>query len=375
MSQEKIDLLKQFCDDAELTVPSVQRINESIFVVKTEINRNFPAGLLHVRLNKFNEPYFVCACKKLKIILSPNCSVSMENDKCDHILLIYAAILSSEELAEEFSMQINEMVTYFDVRSIDAVEFPTSDEGTNSVIDFQNLTTTIETSLPHESVSMPTTTIENLEDIELIQVPNPIDENNTILDYENGASLDQFYDESGDDFHPLNIDNIRIVNDESTATGENLESLELIDCHVELMDQFKLAECANEICFGDGQEDYFDSNTIYDMSLAEWNCVPADSTFSQDDIYMNDVEQNDNIVTGNDSPGRASIISSTYNGTIDTSDNETNQIELDLFINWLDSIIERINLTMNFAGDGRPEPLVFSIPQVRIIFKNNQKQQ
>lgn len=43
------------------------------------------------------------------------------------------------------------------------------------------------------------------------------------------------------------------------------------------------------------------------------------------------------------------------------------------FIEWLASVTERINQTMHFQFDGKPEPLVFHAPHVSdfcFVFKN-----
>lgn len=366
---DKISAMKDCYNEAEASVPLVQRISENTFVVQTEVSRIFPAGLLHVKYSSSKEPHFVCACKKIKILLTPNHSVVMESDKCDHIIFVFAAILSSEKLTYEFGSLLPAIEMLFNVKEIVRMDAAApADLDSDSVIDFQNLTTTIETSLTKESISMPTSTIEDLENIELIQVPGEFDESSAIVDYENVASVEQFESDSTD-LHSLSFDNIRIINEQPTGAADNLDSLELIDCHVELMDQFKMAEYANEVYFGDSQVDYFDSNTIYDMSLGEWNCVQSDApTYQPEDVLMasNDPEEQPPLTV--DSPRKTQItnVVSAESGSsaTKTSEEETDPVGVDFFTNWLDSVIERINLTMNFADDGCPEPLIFSTSHV-----------
>lgn len=102
--------------EAEYKVPMVQRITQSQFVVKCDTSSTFPAGRLHVALtgggvssgtdHKSNNITCSCACKKLKILMSPNNSVVLESDKCEHIFITIAAILSNTELKVEFSKHI-----------------------------------------------------------------------------------------------------------------------------------------------------------------------------------------------------------------------------------------------------------------------------
>lgn len=79
----------------------IQKLNSTIFVVKCEESKMFPAGRLHVSVfsdivpNKGGE--FSCSCKKLKIILEADDSVTMKQEVCDHLLLLLAAILNKPE--------------------------------------------------------------------------------------------------------------------------------------------------------------------------------------------------------------------------------------------------------------------------------------
>ncbi|XP_037946025.1 uncharacterized protein LOC119678328 [Teleopsis dalmanni] len=84
----------------EQKIPSVQRISATAFVVKCLKSRIFPMGYLHVTATgkqlsaKKHVSTHVCACKKLKIIVESDNSVVMQEEICDHILLVLAAILS-----------------------------------------------------------------------------------------------------------------------------------------------------------------------------------------------------------------------------------------------------------------------------------------
>ncbi|KAH8267867.1 hypothetical protein KR026_009840 [Drosophila bipectinata] len=78
-------------------IPAVQRLNASTFVVKCERSESFPAARLHVTVMASGTGYYACVCKKLKIIVEPDNSLVMQDEICDHLLLVLAGILSSPE--------------------------------------------------------------------------------------------------------------------------------------------------------------------------------------------------------------------------------------------------------------------------------------
>ncbi|XP_017038959.1 uncharacterized protein LOC108086533 [Drosophila ficusphila] len=92
--------LYKFAEEEE-HLPAVQKLNHSTFAVKCERSESFPAARLHVTvfangLSKKKGSY-ACACRKLKIIVEPDNSLVMQDEICDHLLLVLAAILSSPQ--------------------------------------------------------------------------------------------------------------------------------------------------------------------------------------------------------------------------------------------------------------------------------------
>ncbi|XP_023293137.2 uncharacterized protein C2orf42 homolog [Lucilia cuprina] len=85
----------------EKLIHPIQKLNSSIFVVKCVESKMFPAGRLHVTVFSNMVPNksgnFSCSCKKLKLILEPDNSVTMKQEICDHLLLLLAAILNKPE--------------------------------------------------------------------------------------------------------------------------------------------------------------------------------------------------------------------------------------------------------------------------------------
>lgn len=371
--------------EGQSSIPIVQRINATTFVVKCSVSQTFPAGLLHVSFTHSPKPSHACTCKRIKIIMSPSSdSILLENVECDHLLLTFAAILSDDGIKEEFSQHMTAIEKCFD-------EMPTNDTTPTlhmtSVIDFENLTTTIANDFSTEGVTMPSALIDNLENIELISIPNALDDDPTIgIDFENNLKLEKFQEDSNER-HSLSIDNIQII-DDATTNDMRLENLELIDCQVELMDQFKLTECmafdADEIYSSENNQiGYFDANPISDMTLTEWNSVNGE---------YSDIFPKETVV---DDANSATLMTTTATRTTSTAPRKVRKAakrthpvdvatsEIDLlpddanapltgveskwFTNWLDSVIETINLSMNFADDGQPKPLVFSVSQVKLL--------
>lgn len=45
---------------------------------------------------------YLCACKKIKILMSSNQSIILEREACEHVLLVFVSIMSSNNQKEEF---------------------------------------------------------------------------------------------------------------------------------------------------------------------------------------------------------------------------------------------------------------------------------
>ncbi|XP_020811959.1 uncharacterized protein LOC110186959 [Drosophila serrata] len=102
ISQEQKQQLWQLYKYAEEQehLPAVQRLNATTFVVKCERSESCPAARLHVTAlanGSKRKPgaSYACACRKLKIIVEPDNSLVMQDEICDHLLLVLAGILSS----------------------------------------------------------------------------------------------------------------------------------------------------------------------------------------------------------------------------------------------------------------------------------------
>lgn len=371
-------------NDSESSTPLVQRINRTMFVVGCKNSIAFPAGLLHVTININNDSAnYLCACKKIKILMSPNNSIVLENEKCDHILITIAAIMSNAKLIDEFRAHLKLVADFLDTNTLNKV--PSKD----LTFDFQNHCTNVETSFLTENYDCATvssTLIDNLDNIALIQIPNVLTDENHIL----SDNSNQSDDTNQKEMESVNVENIRIINETNSNDDVNLEGLELIDCQVELMDQFKLTDNV-ELCdmddavyLSDNQIDYFGMDAISDMpEFNTWTNEHVDFL----NLYENDTKIEDDKIDATDGhinqqrrPKNESLLTmkstthstaSNGNSNDDLEDimlEQSNPNEHKLFLNWLNSVIETINLTMDYSDDGHPDPLVFSLPHVIIYF-------
>lgn len=244
-----------------------------------------------------------------------------------------------------------------------------------------------------ESSAISATLIENLDNIELIPISSLLN-NNQEIDGQNMISFDEslaLNEENSDETHMQSIDmeNIPIINQINANENENFDEIELINCNVELMDGFKFTDkvefCDEEILPESNQTDYLGMEGINDM--ADINSWSNDSNefldLCQNDILIEDFNDNSSsaLVHGSLNPPTKIIPNilpvNTTNETICDSvddDDEPYQncsaIEILMYTNLLNSIIERINVTMDFNDDGNPDPLVFSIANVSLLICN-----
>ncbi|EDW81425.2 uncharacterized protein Dwil_GK11030 [Drosophila willistoni] len=87
--------------EEQAQLPAVQRLSATTFAVQCERSDTFPAGRLHVTALanglSTRKGIYACACRKLKIIVEPDNSLVMQDEICDHLLLVLAGILSTPQ--------------------------------------------------------------------------------------------------------------------------------------------------------------------------------------------------------------------------------------------------------------------------------------
>lgn len=102
-SEDTKQMLRTLCTTMDTTIPLVQRILPTVFVVRCDLNANFPAGLLHVLCtDDNNETRYLCACKRGKQSTVIDHAKFAENDICVHVLLVFLAIWNNKSRLDEY---------------------------------------------------------------------------------------------------------------------------------------------------------------------------------------------------------------------------------------------------------------------------------
>lgn len=220
-------------------------------------------------------------------------------------------------------------------------------------------------------------TIDNLDNIELIQIPHVPNANNP-----NELTIG-FEDE--DDLQSIDMETIPIVDqlNANQMTNQFCDGLELI----KVVDQF---EVEDQIEFRDGEtttmdiqqsDQYLQMNGMCDMTdINYWSC--DSNEFSS--LCHNDTLIDNNLIqpinSFKSSKATTSIRTSANAITeinFDTEDehkqmcNNMSDIQLEMYSNWLNSVIERLNTTMDYNECGCPEPIILSIPHVSDFIFNS----
>lgn len=216
-------------------------------------------------------------------------------------------------------------------------------------------------------------TIDNLDNIELIQIPHVPKSKNP---NERTIGLE---DEDEDDLQSIDMETIPIVDqlNANQMPNQYCDGLELI----KIVDQF---EVEDQIEFRDGEtsttdmqqcDQYLQMNGMCDMTdINYWSC--DSNEFSS--LCHNDTLIDNNLIQPINS-FKTSMVTTSIKASgnaitdisVDTDDehkqmcNNLSDIQLEMYSNWLNSVIERLNITMDYNGSGCPDPIILSIPHVR----------
>ncbi|XP_011193281.3 uncharacterized protein LOC105219053 [Zeugodacus cucurbitae] len=262
----------------ESNVPAVQRISNSLFVVKCDLSKVFPAGRLHVTAvsngSSTKKGIYSCSCKKLKIIVEPDNSVVMQEEVCDHILLVLAAVLSNRKgktIFGNFASALKSywMPTYIETPIVDSTQ---EDALFGLSIDIGgNFDLSGGTSQANDDIFiynndfMSDGNIPDFEDIILSNSTNPIAQlhNQTIMDNSIGTNSNTNHNDmlhpgdpnlglnfaiTAEDIEDIKFHDAPFINGVKALSSSTLPNnvttahLELSDCKIELMDQFELTD-------------------------------------------------------------------------------------------------------------------------------------
>lgn len=197
--------------------------------------------------------------------------------------------------------------------------------------------------------------------IPLIQIPSPFSPD----------GFEQLSTNMKADSLQTTFDHIEIVDEAMTDVSQ---SLEFTDCQIELMDQFKLTDhidlCNNEIPF---VEPIICEPILYNFNetpginnrinqhadtSSVLSLIPPDNLEKQQPLELKP------LVSGCAISSTGIAKKPRHNSEDDDDLSCRNSIQ---FEHWLSSVVERINITMDFNEDGRPPKLVFSVCHVSSI--------
>lgn len=290
----------------------------------------------------------------MKILMSSN-KVIYEKDTCEHLVLVFVAIMSDMSLKQEFKFILAEVQPHI---------------GTDIILldpdaDMESIETTAYDELSN-------TTIENLDNIELIQVPNiaepsnnvvpPIefdgDENIQSIDMENIPIVDHMFLHS----------NCEVNNDNQFDLGlikvlEQSNVVEIDDQNTIKMDHF--------FQMNDGLHDMNDI-TSWNTDSNEFSTLCDNGTLIDNSLIQPTYSSIKPLK--NPSTGKVSMNLHHDEGTSDMENDHQEMlqnldpIEIKMYSNWMNSVIERLKNAMDFSENGDPEPITFSIPHVSVYY-------
>lgn len=414
----------------ESIVPSVQRIDQNQFVVCSDFCKQFPAGLLHINYMTKLIPNiklkFECDCKKKIISISPCNTIIIENDICNHLLLLSAALLSDIKLKEEFK----EFTDYISSKYL-LEESITMSSATADNLSFFN-----ENSI-NENFLNPIDSLVTIEDGRQFLVNLTADDDLQISDIEfintvdqitGSASLENTIESvtsANSTAAPATTDTIpssNNINNFFNIDNNNIENLSLLsDCQIEFMDEFKLTDQVD--LYQTTNDDFeFIETTTTTTTGNEFITSPITTEIEMNDenYVFGDVVDNDdfnmnfNFINNNCASSINTVNNNVFEHVIDVAKNDSideqvpisdikkmnitqilrlleshgviiNKVESTSdkledrsdqiyesevsnlnYPNWLDSVIERINAAIDYNDDGKPEELTFSVYHVSL---------
>jgi len=178
---------------------------------------------------------------------------------------------------------------------------------------------------------------------------------NTIKLLDDQGTIDTKYNVLNNSQYILNDNNIKIL-DPST--------LKVLDANSTVLDVTK-PKLDNNVAHNGVK--IVDRNSVVhynnkNISNSEGNVTqPVISTKrKRDEKHINNSNLNLNSIELRKTKTKSQIVKK-YQNTCDDLDEANTSLP---FIKWLASITERINQTMHFQFDGKPDPLVFHVPQI-----------
>ncbi|CAL7944359.1 unnamed protein product [Xylocopa violacea] len=388
----------------ETSGPLVQRVSKNIMAVKCKASPKHPLGYLHfsffvTKLKDRIEHRYCCSCYTFKGITKtigdkPDMTQTSQNKRCVHFYACICAFASDVKLSEEFSYYINLDQTDLSIPKplttmlqdneqdkiigIDLDGLTTDDTDTHLLI-FRDDTLTVQSldgnRIDLDSMNLDSTILQVecdrnlLDDNNMIsQVSNlevvdqsgvPLGEN-TVKIMDDQTSIDSKYNVLNNSQYILNDNNIKILN---TGTLKVLDTNSILDVNnMKLIDTNSVSNTSSVKIIDKNTLAQYDTGSISNIESSNIQ-LPISTKRKRDEkpTSTNTTSLNNlSSIEPRKAKTKLQIVKKYQNPCEDL--NEAN-INLP-FIKWLASITERINQTMHFQFDGKPDPLVFHVPQI-----------
>ncbi|KAF7403926.1 hypothetical protein HZH68_006720 [Vespula germanica] len=394
----------------ETSGPLVQRVSKHIMAVKCKASPKYPLGYLHfsffiTKLKDRVEHRHFCSCAVFK-----GMARSMEDKletmyllrakRCVHFYACICAFASDPKLSEEFSYYINLDNHDFSIPKppvsisqnneqdkIVGIDLDALNTDDAHLLIFRDDTLTVQSldgnRLDLDSMNLDSTILPNsiVENIEVECDRNLLEDNNIISQVHNLEVIDQngvpfngntmkILDEQTEIDTKYNVLNSQYILNDNNIKILNTGTLKVIDTNTVLdVNDIKLID-TNAVING-SEIKMIEKNglTQYDngsMSNSETGTTQPTVSIKRkrDDKNMSKLNatglNNLNSIEPRKSKPKPTIIKR-YQNLYEDLDEANTSLP---FIKWLASITERINQTMHFQFNGKPDPLVFHVPQI-----------
>ncbi|XP_076387540.1 uncharacterized protein C2orf42 isoform X2 [Megachile rotundata] len=363
----------------ETSGPLVQRVSKNIMAVKCKASPKHPLGYLHFSLfvtklkDRIEHRYF-CSCSTFKGVPrtgedKTDIAQSSQNKRCVHFYACICAFASDTKLAEEFSYYINldqndlsipkPLSTVLQnneqdrIVGIDLDGLTTHDTDTHLLI-FRDDTLTVQSldgnrldldSMNLDSTILPHNIVENLE----VECDRSLLEDNNIIPQVHSLEVINQGGVQVSGNSVKIIDNHASIDSKYNMLNNNVHNMKLIDTnHVKMVDKNVL------VSYDTGNITTTENNTSQQpiSTKRKRNDKPTSTNI----INLNNL----NSIEPRKAKTKLHVVKKYQNPCEDLDEANINLP----FIKWLASITERINQTMHFQFDGKPDPLVFHVPQI-----------
>ncbi|KZC12187.1 Uncharacterized protein C2orf42 [Dufourea novaeangliae] len=395
----------------ETSGPLVQRVSKNIMAVKCKASPKHPLGYLHfslfsTKLKDRIEHRYVCSCSAFKGVMKTteenmDLGQSSHNQHCVHFYACICAFASDEKLSEEFSYYINFDQTDLSIPKplttmlqsneqekiigIDLDGLTTDDTDTHLLI-FRDDTLTVQSldgnrldldSMNLDSTILPHSIVENIEvecdrtllennnlisqvhNLEVIHQNNVQLGGSTVKILEDQTAIDSKYNVLNNSQYILNDNNIKILN---TGTLKVLDTTAILDVNNMKLIDTTVSNTTGVKVLNKNVLIQYDAGNISNTEGGSLQ-QPFSTKRKRDDkpTSTNATSLNNlNSIEPRKAKTKSQIVKKYHNPCEDLDEANINLP----FIKWLASITERINQTMHFQFDGKPDPLVFHVPQI-----------